>query len=502
MWSGGGSTMMRGHGPGDRVTTPRSIPTVKGGPPRSNTVLQRVLLLSCPARGGAPPPLPTFLRSRPTANMNARRSSAGGAVPAAAARPSFPRPLTHTYTPRRGPSPAAAATAARAAAGNSAAMAAPPAAPPAPAATTVAPPFDAASVARLAPCRQGAVVPYAPLEGPGVWRASDFPDPSAWTVDLTPAHIAELEAAVRGVLASGAVTARDNNLDGVRAGRGGRPGLPAAAARRGAARARAPGLAAPPRARASAITPWPRARAFRVSAPRAPPPRSRPPCPCPSPVFRAPRAPPHHPSRPQPYHNPPAPAPPPARPHSGLRAAARATPAHPAPLPPPLLSPPPPKTADRRQRVPLQPAHPRPRAQGRRPRGQCGPRLRNAAPPARGALEPRGGGRGLLHHGAPLVGGRSFLGAGTFGGQEACRWRPGAPAAAREGPDCGRQARAARARLSQPRALSSPPPITLPPPGASPWPRTSGSTWSATSRCGARRLEPPRPPRAAAIAYS
>jgi hypothetical protein len=136
---------------------------------------------------------------------------------------------------------AATARATQAEAGNSSGRARV-AAPPSPIATTVAPPFDAGAVAQLQACRQGEVVPYAPLAGPGVWRASDFPDPSSWTVELTPGHISELEVAVRGVLSSGRVVPRGNDLEGVS---GGAPdwarGVPRTGAplRRGSARLRA-----------------------------------------------------------------------------------------------------------------------------------------------------------------------------------------------------------------------------------------------------------------------
>ena len=83
---------------------------------------------------------------------------------------------------------------------------------------TEPPPFDAAAVAALPPCEQGAVVPYAPLAGRHVWRASDFAGSSGegdFIVRLSEAHVAELEAAVGAVLASGRVAVDGNELKGV-----------------------------------------------------------------------------------------------------------------------------------------------------------------------------------------------------------------------------------------------------------------------------------------------
>ena len=82
---------------------------------------------------------------------------------------------------------------------------------------TVAPPFDPERAARLPPARQGAVEPYARVEGPDAWLASDFSSPSDFTLELTPRHLAELEAAVRRVVGGGRVAPRGNYLKGVRA---------------------------------------------------------------------------------------------------------------------------------------------------------------------------------------------------------------------------------------------------------------------------------------------
>jgi hypothetical protein len=82
-------------------------------------------------------------------------------------------------------------------------------------------------VQRLAPAPQGSVPPYGPVSGPDAWLASDFPDPSAYTVELNPTHISELEAAVRRVLAAGRVRADGNYLSGVRGSvNSGRPARP------------------------------------------------------------------------------------------------------------------------------------------------------------------------------------------------------------------------------------------------------------------------------------
>lgn len=78
---------------------------------------------------------------------------------------------------------------------------------------TVAPPFDPS--AQLQACQQGAVEPYAPISGACAWLASDFEDPSDWTVQLSEQHISELEAAVHGIIASGRVWTNGNDLEGV-----------------------------------------------------------------------------------------------------------------------------------------------------------------------------------------------------------------------------------------------------------------------------------------------
>ncbi|KAI8467756.1 MAG: hypothetical protein J3K34DRAFT_429454 [Monoraphidium minutum] len=84
-----------------------------------------------------------------------------------------------------------------------------------PAARSVAPPFDAAAVAALPPMRQGSIQPYAPIEGPDVWLASDFPDASAYTIELSEAQGAELGAAAARILESGRAAAVGNRLEGV-----------------------------------------------------------------------------------------------------------------------------------------------------------------------------------------------------------------------------------------------------------------------------------------------
>lgn len=55
----------------------------------------------------------------------------------------------------------------------------------------------------MAPCRMGSVVPFTVVEGPEAWVAADYSDPASYTYTLTPADIAELDAAVAGVLQRG-----------------------------------------------------------------------------------------------------------------------------------------------------------------------------------------------------------------------------------------------------------------------------------------------------------
>lgn len=57
--------------------------------------------------------------------------------------------------------------------------------------------------------------PYAPINGPDAWLVSDFPDPSAWTVQLSEQQIRELEAAVHDTMASGLIRQNGNYLEGV-----------------------------------------------------------------------------------------------------------------------------------------------------------------------------------------------------------------------------------------------------------------------------------------------
>lgn len=68
------------------------------------------------------------------------------------------------------------------------------------------------------PRRQGSVEPYTLVEGPGTWYAADYQhNIDEWAVTLTPAHVAELNAAVAAVLASNKVTRQGNYLNLVRA---------------------------------------------------------------------------------------------------------------------------------------------------------------------------------------------------------------------------------------------------------------------------------------------
>jgi hypothetical protein len=47
------------------------------------------------------------------------------------------------------------------------------------------------------------VVPYTLIEGPDAWTAADYPVLEDHMLHLSPAHVAELDAAVEAVLASG-----------------------------------------------------------------------------------------------------------------------------------------------------------------------------------------------------------------------------------------------------------------------------------------------------------
>jgi hypothetical protein len=45
--------------------------------------------------------------------------------------------------------------------------------------------------------RQGAVEPFTLVEGPEAWYAKDYRGKSDWVTELTPTHIAELDAAIQ-----------------------------------------------------------------------------------------------------------------------------------------------------------------------------------------------------------------------------------------------------------------------------------------------------------------
>jgi hypothetical protein len=55
----------------------------------------------------------------------------------------------------------------------------------------------------LCTCRMGSVVPFTVVEGPEAWVAADYQDPASYSYTLTPGNIAELDAAVAGVLQRG-----------------------------------------------------------------------------------------------------------------------------------------------------------------------------------------------------------------------------------------------------------------------------------------------------------
>ncbi|KIZ05655.1 hypothetical protein MNEG_2302 [Monoraphidium neglectum] len=61
----------------------------------------------------------------------------------------------------------------------------------------------AEAAAPLKATRQGSVEPFTLVEGPEAWYAKDYRGRSDWVTVLSPTHIAELDAAVQGILRSG-----------------------------------------------------------------------------------------------------------------------------------------------------------------------------------------------------------------------------------------------------------------------------------------------------------
>lgn len=58
-------------------------------------------------------------------------------------------------------------------------------------------------MAALKSTRQGSVEPFTIVDGPEAWYAKDYKGRTEWITELTPTHIAELDAAVEGVIRSG-----------------------------------------------------------------------------------------------------------------------------------------------------------------------------------------------------------------------------------------------------------------------------------------------------------
>lgn len=57
--------------------------------------------------------------------------------------------------------------------------------------------------ATLKSSRQGSVEPFTLVEGPEAWTAAEYRNRSDWITTLSPTHVAELDAAVQGVLRAG-----------------------------------------------------------------------------------------------------------------------------------------------------------------------------------------------------------------------------------------------------------------------------------------------------------
>lgn len=60
-----------------------------------------------------------------------------------------------------------------------------------------------ATAAPLKTSRQGSVEPFTIVEGPEAWRAAEYRGRDDWVTVLSPAHIAELDAAIQGVTRAG-----------------------------------------------------------------------------------------------------------------------------------------------------------------------------------------------------------------------------------------------------------------------------------------------------------
>jgi hypothetical protein len=69
----------------------------------------------------------------------------------------------------------------------------------------------------LLPKRQGSVEPYTLVDTPAAWYGKDYQDRfGEWALQLTPQHVAELDAAVAQVLASKTIVQEANYLNLVR----------------------------------------------------------------------------------------------------------------------------------------------------------------------------------------------------------------------------------------------------------------------------------------------
>jgi hypothetical protein len=74
--------------------------------------------------------------------------------------------------------------------------------------------------------RQGSVEPYTLIDSPAAWRGQDYQDSfDEWALQLTPQHIAELDAAVAAVLANKTIVQDGNYANLVRKARKREKGL-------------------------------------------------------------------------------------------------------------------------------------------------------------------------------------------------------------------------------------------------------------------------------------
>lgn len=73
--------------------------------------------------------------------------------------------------------------------------------------------FHASSfICLFSQCRQGSVEPFTLVEGPEAWYADEYRNRSDWITTLSPQHIAELDAAVGGIMQKGVEEIQVSNL--------------------------------------------------------------------------------------------------------------------------------------------------------------------------------------------------------------------------------------------------------------------------------------------------